>query len=416
MLGAFAATAGCTGTDRTAPGDPVPTVYVFNTGDRTLSVLDASANERIATTVLGTTASFPANQYGRPEADSGPRTLWLNAGGGVTGIDARSLEEVARIETGPGPNYPNATPSGATLIIAAGGTTTLDPDPANPPDHTLAKVDADETSGSFGTVIDEITVGYTGPCDVTLDPTGEYAYVPEIANERLAVIRIDPFEVIRRITVDPADEGNALPFMATAGTAGDVLLVENGEGKLGPGATRRGSESIWDISDPASPKELGRLTREDGLPAAPITSEVGPQGEVGYLFTPGGRSVTVIDVPSRRVTREIDIGGRALAGTWGPDRSQLYVPVQSANQVAVIDHPSRSLVTSIDVGEAPVGATAGTIRPSTDAAGAVRAAIASIGVDLDGAPPTTCPGQCRCDFGQFDAPENGGAISEYPQN
>ncbi|WP_408960494.1 hypothetical protein [Natrinema sp. 74] len=99
-------------------------------------------------------------------------------------------------------------------------------------------------------------------------------------------------------------------------------MVENVEGGLGsdPDVPRRGSESIWDISDPEDPVELEHITRDDGLSALPITSEVDPDSEEAYLFTPGVDAVTVIDLKERTIDREIDIGGSAIAGAWGPDR------------------------------------------------------------------------------------------------
>lgn len=392
-VGATAGVAGCLGGDDAVAG---PTVFAFNTGDRTVSVIDAEADEVVASTFVGTTASFPANQYGLPTGGEGPDTLWLNVDGGVTALDAGSLEEVTTVETGFGPNYPNATPDGDHLVVAAGGTTTLDPDPADPPDHAIVRVDADEDSSTFGDVTGEIRVGYAGPCDATLAPGGEYAFVPEIADESLAVVRVDPFEVASRVDVEPAGDGDALPFMATAGFGGDRLLVENGEGVLGPEGTRRGSESIWDVSDPERPEEVARITRDDGLPAAPITSEVGPDGDVAYLFTPGAGSATVLDLRDRAVVGEIDLGGSALSGTWGPRREKLYVPVQSTDEVAVVAHADRSVETTVPVGESPVGATAGTVRPSVDALGRVRAALASLGVRFGGERATVCPVNCHC--------------------
>lgn len=342
-------------------------MYVFNNGDATLSIIDAETDELVETVGIGTTASFPANQYGTG-ADSSAETLWLNVSGGVRALDQRTLEEIAAVESGFEPNYPNLTPATDHLLVAAGGTTLLEPDPADPDDHRLLRIDADRESDAFGEVTGEIAVGYTGPCDVTLHPSGEYAFVPEIANETLAVLRVDPFEIVARIDVgEPAGAGRVLPFMATASFDGDRLLVENGEGELGsdPDVPRRGSESIWDVSDPEAPVERVRITRDDGLSAPPITSEVAP--DAAYLFTPGVDAVTVVDLEAGAVDRELDVGGGAIAGAWGPARDKLYVPVQTANHVAVIDADEREVRTTVDVGDAPTGAVAGMVRPETPA-------------------------------------------------
>lgn len=398
VLGTTAALSGClSGGDGDDEGDRTPTVYVFNNGDRTLSIIDANADELVDSIFIGTTASFPANQYGT-EADSEYDTLWLNVSGGVRALDQRTLDEVAHVETGFGPNYPNLTPDGEHLVVAAGGTTSMNPDPDDPEDHKLFRVDADRDSDSFGEVTDELAVGYTGPCDMTLGPDGEYAYVSDVANDTLSIIQVDPFEVATRIDVgEPAGDGNVLPFMCTVSFDGSLLLVENGEGKLGSEGERDGSESIWDVSDPENPTELERITRDDGLPAAPITSEIDPDNEAGYLFTPGSETVTVIDLEDRAVDSELDVGGASIAGAWGPNREKLYVPVQTANHVAVIDHARREVVETIDVGESPTGAVGGMVRPESDAAQRIQGSLANLGLVVGEQEMTFCPeDNCYC--------------------
>lgn len=395
VAGTAATLAGCLddGSDR------APTVYAFNTGDRTMTVIDAEADEAVGTYHVDTTASFPANQYGTG-ADSDYDLLWLNVDGGVRAIDAGTGEELASVETGFGPNYPNLSPDESHLIVAAGGTTTIEPDPENPDDHRIVRVDADPDSEEFGEITGEIRPGYTGPCDVTFEPDGEYVYVADIAGETLRVVGVDPFETVAEIDVgEPAGEGNVLPFMCTASFGGDLLLVENGEGTLGsnPEVPREGSESIWDLSTPEEPEELARITREDGLPAMTITSEIDPDSEAGYLFTPDADSVTVIDLEAREVERELDVGGTALSGAWGPDREKLYVPVQTANHVAVIDHDRREVVARVEAGESPTGAVGGMVRTDGDASSRFRASLSSLGVAVGEREPTYCPeDNCYC--------------------
>ena len=53
------------------PTDSETTVYVFNTGDRTMSIIDSTADDLLGTTMIGTTASFPSNQY-TPKLVSAP--------------------------------------------------------------------------------------------------------------------------------------------------------------------------------------------------------------------------------------------------------------------------------------------------------------------------------------------------------
>jgi len=396
-VGATAALAGCSGGGSGGgEGDAVPTMFVFNNGDRTVSVIDAESDELVASPFLGTTASFPANQYSTG-IDDDHDVLWLNVSGGVRGIDQGTLEEVAFVETGYGPNYPNVTPDGDHLLIASGGTTGMEPD--GDESHAIFRVDADRDSDTFGEVTAEEETGYVGPCDMTLGPDGDYAFVVDVADEAIRVLSVDPFETVARVdSGEPVTEGNVLPFMCTASFDGEYLLVENGEGTLGgePEVPREGSESLWDISDPENPEEVGKITREDGLPGAPITSEVSPDNTAAYLLIPG-EGVGVIDLESFEYETTLDVGGSSISASWGPNREKLYVPVQDANQVAVIEHASREVVETIDVGQAPTGAAAGTVRPEGDAVASVQGSLAALGITFGEMEASWCmDDHCYC--------------------
>lgn len=392
--GATMSLAGCLGGD--GGGDALPTVFAFNNGDRTVSIIDAENDELIDSVFIDTTASFPANQYGT-SMDDGYGVLWLNVAGGVRAFDAESLEEVAFVETGFGPNYPNLTPDTAHLIIGAGGS--LGIPPTGDADHKILRVDADPDSDTFAEITGELSVGYTGPCDATIGPDGEYAFVPDVANDTISVVEIETFEIVTRAdTGEPAGDGNVLPFMATASYDGEVMFVENGEGTLGEDGATPGSESIWDISDPTAPEELARITRDDGLPGLPITSEIGPDGEVAYLFTPAAGGLVVVDISAREIAETIDLGGGTIGGAWGPNREKLYAPVQGQNEVAVISHQDREVTATVSAGEAPTGVTAGSIRPSVGTAQQAQAGLASLGLSVGQKMEWTyCPdGHCYC--------------------
>ena len=387
---AGAALAGCSG-DGGATETPDAevadreTVFVFNTGDDTVSVVDVATDEVVGTTHLGLSASFPSNQYAPELTDEAADPLWLNVDSGVRALAVGSLSEVATVDTGSGLNWQELTPDGGSLVVSA-----------REPAHTNYLIDADRDSGTFGEVtaqLDRTEEGGAGdedgpgPCDVTVHPDGEYAYVPDIWGGTLTVLDLGEFEIESQIDV-PAPEGAdaAEPWMGTLAPSGDRLLVEH----------RPGVETVWDTSDPADPEEIARLTPEDGLGDGPLTSEVGPDSEVGYVFTPGSEDVTVVDIPAGEVSGRIPLDGQAFVGTWGPSRETLYVPVQTNDEVAVIDHGRREIAARLDVGTAPYGATAATVQPAVDDSPSIAAAMAAAGLDLSESGTTYCIGNCAC--------------------
>lgn len=387
--GATAATAGCTGgLPGVDDGGGAPTVFVFNTGDKTISIIDAETDELVTTSFIGATASFPSNQYTPTIVDSGDKYLWLNVSEGVKPVAVGSLDDRPTFETGSSANWQELTPDGSALVISA-----------REPAHKQYKLDADPSSDTFGEVL--ATIDRTGepdtgdedgagPCDITVGPDGAYAYVPDIFRDTLTVIDIDAFEIVSQVGVDPVGDADAVrPWMATASWDGNLLAVENNEGD-------HGTESFWDISDPENPEEVARLTADDNLGGLPLTSEIGPDNQVAYIFTAATEDVTVVDLDDYSVTDRLDLGGQAFVGSWEPNREKLYVPVQTTNEVKVIDHAEQDIVATLEVGSKPYGATAANVRPDTTSSQGFLAALASVGITFGTVETTYCVASCHC--------------------
>ena len=378
-----AATAGCAGDDgdtATATVTEAPTVLVFNTGDQSVSVVNAEDDEVVETVQTGATSSFPSNQFTPDLVASGEEHFWGNVDQGVSALDARDLTEAAAVETGTGRNWQERTPDGEALVVSA-----------REPAHTQYKVDAAPDSDTFGEVLAELDRTDEGgrgdnegpgPCDVSVHPDGEYAYVPDLYGDTITVLDVAAFEIVTQVPVEPED-GPAKPWMGTVAPGGDYLLVEH----------QPDIETVWDISDPAEPVEVARLTPADGLGRGPLTSEVSDD-DVGFVFTRSSEDVTVVDLAGGEVLTRIDVGGAAFTGTWDPGRSALYVPVRSTDSVAVLDPEERAVSTTIDVGPNPYGATAGRVRPDPRPRGTTAAALARLGLATSGT--SYCIGECAC--------------------
>jgi YVTN family beta-propeller protein len=383
----LAVTAGCLGRDDDNETAGQPTVFVFNTGDGTVSLIDPERDELVETRAIDLSSSFPSNQYTPGLTDDLDDSLWLNVGRGVRGLAVGSFSETAAVETGSGANWLEQTPDGRHVIVSA-----------REPSHRQVRLDADPASETFGEVtaeIDRTPEGGRGdrdgpgPCDVTIHPDGEYAYVPDIFGDTLTVLSIEPFEIVTQVDVEPVEDGPARPWMGTVAPDGRTLLVEHNE-------ANRGSKSIWTIDDPAAPKERARLTADDDLGGRPLTSEIGPDSETGYVFTPGSDDVTVLNLRDGTVITRLNLGGSAFVGTWDPSRTKLYAPVQTADEVAVIDHENREVVTRISVGPSPYGATSAQVRPQSDPSAAAALVMARLRILPEQPETTYCIGNCAC--------------------
>ena len=397
-LGA-AATAGCAGGDgegdpdtETDAGTATPerrdAVLVFNTGDMTVSVVDAAAQEVVETTHVGFTSTFPSNQYAPDLVDSASESVWGNVDRGVRAFGPASLAERARIDTGSGANWQELTPDGRHLLVSA-----------REPAHTQYKVDADPDSDSFGEVLAELDRSEEGgrgdndgpgPCDITVEPDGEYAFVPDLYGDTLTVLDVEAFEIETQVEVDPrkgdgeGGGGAPQPWMGTVDPRGERMLVEH----------RSGIETAWDVSDPTAPAEIARFGRGDGLGDGPLTSEISADGSTGYVFTRGSEDVTVVDLDALEIAGRIDLGGSGFTGTWDPAREFLYAPVRGENVVRIIEDATGEVTATLDVGERPYGATALGVLPDPEPTGTAEAAASRLGLDDEGT--AYCIGECAC--------------------
>jgi len=382
-----AAIAGCVGGD--GGGEPAeqPTVFVFNTGAGTVSLIDPKSDELVETRSIGLSSSFPSNQYTPGLTKDLEDSLWLNVGRGVRGVSVGSLSETATVKTGSGANWLEQTPDGRHVVVSA-----------REPSHRQFRLDADPASETFGEVTAEIDRkpeggrgdrDGPGPCDVTIHPNGEFAYVPDLFRDTLTVLSVEPFEIVTQVDVEPVEDGPARPWMGTVAPDGRTLLVEHNE-------ANGGSESIWSLDDPAAPSETARLTAEDGLGGRPLTSEIGPDSETGYVLTPGTNDVTVVDLTEGIVNKRLYLGGSAFVGTWDPSQTKLYIPVQTRDEVAVVDHERKEIITRIGVGSSPYGATSARVRPQSDLSDSLDLAMARLGISAGQAETTYCIGDCAC--------------------
>lgn len=381
------ASSGCLGGDEGVGPRQEPTIFVFNTGEGTVSLIDPSSDTVVETRTLGLSASFPSNQYTPTLTDDPEKSLWLNVGRGVRALTVGSLTETESIETGSGANWLEQTPDGRRVVVSA-----------REPSHTQVLLDAEEASDSFGATLSEIEreseggrgdQDGPGPCDVTIHPSGDYAYIPDLFGDTLTVLSIDPFEIETQIDVEPIGSDPSAPWMGTVSPDGETLLVEHNEGPTG-------SESIWDLNEPSAPEERVRLTSDEGLGDRPLTSEIGPDSEFGYVFTPGSSDVSVIELSTGTVRDRLDLGGEAFVGTWNPSRSKLYIPIQTADEVAVLEHEERRIVDRIPVGANPYGATAAKIRPELETTEQSLLKLEALG-RLDRPVETSyCIGNCAC--------------------
>ncbi len=324
---------------------PRDLVVVSNNGGASVTLIDPASLEVLATLPLAGAFSFPATRWD-PERD----LIWSGfaESGSVDAFQLSSGRRVAHVTTDSRQNYTELTPDGAALLVAA-----RDRD-------RLLRVDAEPTSPTFGTVLASLDQPPgSQPCDVTVRATGDYAYLPDRGRDTLTTVDIGALRVASRVQLArKAGDGPLEPYMATVSPTGNVLFVENA---VVSGGSPTGSESIFDLTDPAHPREVARLSTSDGLGRMPLTSEITPDGRYGMVICRESDEVSVIDTQALKVVAKVPFpsGSHPVAGTFlygGDAGSTMFVPLPGRDAVAAIDVPGFQVRKLIPVGPRPVGA------------------------------------------------------------
>ena len=311
-----------------------------------ITLIDPATLEVVGTASLAGGFAFPATRWGFMRD-----LIWsgLPAGpeGAVAAYRLSTGERAASFATGSSQNYTELTPDGRLLIVAARFEDTFYALHADPVHHAFASPAATLR-----------TYDGAGPCDITIHPSGAYAYAPDRGGDTLTVLALDPFRIVATIPVESDGEAPLEPYMATASPSGDALLVENA---VVDGGSSTGSESLFDLSDPARPVEVARFQREDGLGAAPLTSEITPDGRFGLVVCRDSSEVTAIDLRERQVAASVRLPngsspftGTLVFGSGGGDR--FFVPLPGRDAVAVVTVPGFEVAALIPVGARPQGA------------------------------------------------------------
>jgi YVTN family beta-propeller protein len=168
------------------------------------------------------------------------------------------------------------------------------------------------------------------------DQSWRKLYVINTAGDDVTVVDIATRKVLGRIEVGPHPHGIAAP------ASGDLLLVtvEGGKGEL-----------VW--IDPTTDKVVRRL------PTGPAPNQLAitPDGKFAYVPV-GGGIYQVVDVAEAKIIDKIVTGGQPHNALCSADGQHMYLaPLGGKKTVTIVDVASRKVV-----GEIPFS---GSVRPIT---------------------------------------------------
>lgn len=306
-------------------------IYVFNKGSNTISVIDPvnQAVKVVQTVPFSTYGLYPSNQYG---LSSG--YLMLPTATKVTIMRDSNLKPVATI--------PLATAKGLWTAMLPGGKTGVIVGRAT---DQISWVNMDPTSREFGIVLHTMTVpGKVGLCDISVDPSGRYAYIPDLFKSKLQVVDL---ATQRTVYLGPSPIKKA--FMGTVSWNGKIWAVE--------GSAGHGQVAYLSLANPTHPKLLAVLDQGSGIGLGPHTDEFRPDNRYDFVIDMKSSEVNVVDMRTFQVVHTIELpkGGNPRVGAFSYHGNILYVSLEGVDSVAAINTHTFKIIKIIKVGKDPVG-------------------------------------------------------------
>jgi YVTN family beta-propeller protein len=311
-------------------------LYVTNTADNTVSVLDRLTNSLISTIQVGKSPKGivvnPRGTYAYV-ANSGSNTV------SIIDTMTNEVEDTIDLPLGLAPSNLTITSDGKYVFTA-----NTDSDNVSMIDTELKKV------------IDTIGVGHR-PVDLQVSPSGQWLYVVNQGSSDLYVIRIDGTSLEDRQLAGriPLQSEPAGVTVAGDGLSTDRLFIANfGSSSL----------SLFEI-DPGTLKDTDPRTLKRKLSI--LQGEAGPTrlvlgGDRLYVTNQKDNSVSSFLVSSRPMSPSANVqesryqvGKKPIGLVLDSSRNYLYVVNSADDSISIIDLRQEHVVESIKVGREPFG-------------------------------------------------------------
>lgn len=329
MLCAVVATA-CGASSSVVQRRPPDLIYAFNKGNNTVSVIDPVDQQVkvVETLPFDAYGLYPSNQYGL-----GSGYLMLPEKNKVVIMRDSDLKPAATVNM-PGANgiWNKILPNGKEGVIVGRST------------DQIVWVNMDPASREFGVVLRRVTMpGKLGFCDVSLDPSGRYAYIPDLYASKLQIIDLQSGKTVY-LGNSPVKQS----FMGTVSWNGKIWAVETSAGN--------GAVEYFSLANPIRPKLIRVLTQADGIGLGPHTDDFSPNDQYDFVIDRKSSQVSVVSTSNFSVVATINLpeGGKPRVGAFSYHGNILYVSLEGRNEVAAINTHTFKVIKLIKVGPDPV--------------------------------------------------------------
>ncbi len=319
-----------------APSQAADRAYVSNEDGETVTVLDPSTGDVIATVPVGkrsrglklnrdgsllyvAVSGLPKCPPSVPDEECAKLKRDLNADGIAT-IDTATLKVSGLLKSGSDPEQFDLSRDGKRLFISN-------------EDSSQASV----LDTATGAIIVTIPIGHE-PEGVRVSPNGRWAVVTSETDSTVSIIDTGALKVLKTVAVGQRPRDLAF-------TPDSAVAYVSGEGDA--------SLSRVPIPDGAPVKRVLQLDKQ----ARPMGVVFDPSKRRIYVSTGRGGTVAVVqqETAGEKLLKEIPVGARPWGLALSRDGRRLYTANGPSNDVTIVDTSSLSVVKKVPVGKGPWG-------------------------------------------------------------
>ncbi len=286
-----------------------PKIYVGNSQDNTVSVIDSSTDKIIKTISLS----------GNPEGMA--ITLddkFVYVGGtntsSITLLDTRSDAAIYGIDAGASTKGFAIAPDGSELIAAV---------PAND-NFVIIDTASNKLIGKIP--LPAVTA-------ITIDPAGEYGFAN---SESLKHYSLNEFTIATSAMLFPIPVPYPIREMSFSPDSKSIYFTVNGQDTL----------EVMNIFDK-------KITAEIPVGSSPFYITFTHDGKTGLVVSQGDNNLVLFDPKTNAIITKIKVGAAPYWIAVNADDSKVYVTNEESNSVSVVDLASKKVVDTISVGQGP---------------------------------------------------------------
>lgn len=316
-----------------APTGQPPLVFVA--ADRSVSVINPASNQLVATVPVGAQAEHSAS--GIAVTPDGARVLVSAEEASADGSSHASVLSVLDASTFDQLRYATFAVGGLPGWVAANPTAARVAYVSDPGSGTLYAVDTSAAAEHSGHELLPLhgSLALSQADGVTVDPSGQCAYVTDYGANSLSVLRTSTGTVLPPL---PAGSG---PSSVAVSPAGNAVYV-----------TDTASDEVTTL-DPQTGEVIDVTKLPPGAEPDGIVASAACQ--CLYVSEHGANNVAVLAAATMRTVANIAVGNEPRGLVLDPAGSRVYVADMGSNAVSVIDTASKTVVATVPVGNFPTG-------------------------------------------------------------